>query len=122
MKHQPFSVNDSALPAILQQMRLDINDPECYYWIYLNYFNIQPPTDRQVTRWHQAPLFLDYDSIWNSEFVEDGMLRNVILKNQLPAQRERIRIQYDQIYGIRRFIKKRPMSEKDYPLYHDYLN
>lgn len=117
--NNPTAASDAILPAILQQMLVDIQDPECHYWIYLNFFDIQPPTDRQVTRWWQAPLFLDYDAIWDAEFVDDGMLCDVILKNKLPAERERIKIEYGQIYGIRRFTKENPKSEKDYQLYAD---
>ena len=100
-------------------MLVDIQNPECHYWLYNNYFDIQPPTDREITRWWQAPLFLDFDSIWNAEFVEDGMLCDVILKNKLPAERERIKIVYDQIYGVCRFIKGQNVSEKDSQLYRD---
>ena len=112
-------MSDSTLPHILRQMVVDLQNPSYYYWLYNNYFDIQPPTDRQVTRWWQAPLFLDFDSIWNTEFVDDGMLCDVILKNQLPAERERIKIGYDQIYSVTRFIKGQNISEKDSQLYHD---
>ncbi len=110
-------MSDLTLPAILQQIVIDLRNPSCYYWLYNNYFDIQPPTDRQVTRWWQAHLFLDYDSIWNAEIAEDGMLCDVILKNQLPAERERIKICYDQIYGVTRFIEGQDISEKDSELY-----
>lgn len=112
-------MNDTILPTLLQQMLVDIQDPRCYYWLYNNYFDIQPPTDREITRWWQTPLFLDYDSIWNAEFVEDGMLCDIILKNKLPAERERIKILYDQIYGVSRFIKDQNIKEKDSQLYRD---
>lgn len=107
------------IAAILQQMVIDIRNPTYYYWVSLNYFEVQPPTDRTDTEWWHAPLFVDYDSVWNAEFVDDGMLCDVILKNQLPAVRERIKIGYDQIYGISRFIKGQNISEKDSQLYHD---
>ena len=107
------------LAAMLQQMVIDIRDPTCYYWISLNYFEVQPPTDRTITQWWQAPLFVDYDSLWNAEFVEDGMLCEVILKNQLPAERERIKFYYSQVYGINRFFNDQTLAEKDYQLYYD---
>ena len=112
-------MEETTLPTILQQMLVDIQNPECHYWLYNNYFDIQPPTDREITRWWQAPLFLDYDSIWNAEFVEDGMLCDVILKNKLPAERERIKIVYDQIYGISRFKTEQSVADKDSQLYYD---
>ena len=111
--------DDKQLPSLLQQMLVDIKDPECFYWLYTNYFDIQSPTDREITRWYQAPLFLNYDSIWNAEFVDDGLLCDVILKNKLPEDRERIKVQYDQIYSIRRVLNDKPITEKDSQLYYD---
>ena len=90
------------LPQLLQKMVEDIKDPECFYWIYSNYFDIHSPTERNVTRWYHTPLFINYDALWNPEFVEDGLLVDVILKNQLPAEKERIKLEYDQIYSIKR--------------------
>lgn len=116
---QMVGMNNTTLPAILQQMLVDIQDPECSYWIYSNFFDIHPPTQRNVRRWWQAPLFLNYDAIWNAEFIEDGMLCDVILKNQLPAERERIKIPYAEIYRITRFMKGKPVSEKDSQVYSD---
>lgn len=100
-------------------MQEDIRNPACYYWVYTNYFDIVPPTDRAITRWWQTPLFVNYDSIWHIEFVDDGMLCEVILKNQLPAQQERIKIGYDQIYTIRRFIEGQSINERESQLFHD---
>ncbi len=104
---------------MLRQMLIDIQNPECHYWLYNNYFDIQPPTDRQITRWWQAPLFLDYNSIWNAEFAQDGMYCDVILKNQLPAERERIKLAFDQIYRITRFRDGQPITEEGAQIYCD---
>ncbi len=112
-------MNDVSIPAILQQMLTDIKDPACYYWLYTNNFDIQPPTEWEDTQWWQAPLFLNYDSIWNAEFVEDGMLCDVILRKKLPAERERIKILYSQIYGISRFKTEQSTADKDSQLYYD---
>jgi hypothetical protein len=57
--------DESAIPGLLQQMIEDIKGTDCHYWLYANYFDIQPPTDRIVTRWWQAPLFFDDDALWN---------------------------------------------------------
>lgn len=84
-----------SLPNLLRKMLDDLRDPACFYWLYANYVDIQPSTNRSNTRRWQAPLFLNYDAIWNAAFIEDGMLCEVILKNQLPAQCERIKIDYD---------------------------
>jgi hypothetical protein len=112
-------MSDLTLPTILEQMLIDIQDSECFYWIFSNYFDIQPPTERDVTRWWQAPLFLNDDAIWNTEFEEDGMFCDVVLKNKLPAERERIKISYEQIYRITRFMKSELVSEKDCQVYGD---
>ncbi len=112
-------MSDSTLSAMLKQMLIDIQDPACYYWINLNFFEVQPPTDRSITQWWQAPLFVDNDALWDAEFVEDGMLCDVILKNQLPAERERIKLYYDQIYGISRFKTEQSVADKDSQLYYD---
>lgn len=112
-------MSDLTLPTILQQMLIDIQDPDCHYWIHLNYFDVQPPTNRTIVRWCQAPLFLDYDAIWDTEFVEDGLLCDVILKNEPPAKRERIKILYDQIYGISRFKAEQSVADKESQLYYD---
>ena len=112
-------MEETDLPTILRQMLTDINDPKCHYWLYSNYFEIQPPTERTVARWYMTPLFLDYDAIWNAELVEDGMLCDVILKNKLPAERERIKIEYEQIYNVKRFVKGQPTTEKDSQLYYN---
>ncbi|RCR67031.1 hypothetical protein [Larkinella punicea] len=117
--NNPTAASDPNLPAILQQMLIDIQDPECCYWININYFDVQPPTDRTITQWWQAPLYVNYDAIWDAEFVEDGMLCDVILKNELPAERERIKILYDQIYGISRFKTEQSVADKDSQLYYD---
>jgi hypothetical protein len=90
------------LPHMLQKMVEDIKDPECFYWIYSNYFDIQPPTERTVTRWNHTPLFLNHDALWNPEFVSDGLIFDVILKNRIPAERERIKLEYAQIYRVKR--------------------
>lgn len=38
--------NESALPALLRQMVIDLTDPQWYYWLHSNYFDIQLPTER----------------------------------------------------------------------------
>lgn len=96
---QIMTSDESVLPGLLQQMVEDIKDPECGYWLYSNYFDVQPPTERRITRWWQAPLYIDYDALWNPAFEDDrtggpAILIDVILKNELPAQHERIRIEY----------------------------
>lgn len=110
---------DPILRPLLQRMLVDIQDPETIYWVYCNYFDIQPPTDRTTTRWWHAPLFVDYDSLWRAEFVDDGLLCEVILKNQLPAQKERIKIPYSEIYRVTRFPKGGSILEKDAQLFYD---
>ena len=119
MRTVSAQMEETDLPTILRQMLTDINDPKCHYWLYSNYFEIQPPTERIVARWYMTPLFLDYDAIWNAELVEDGMLYDVILKNKLPAERERIKIEYDQIYSIKRIHSNEPpKSEAEYQIYY----
>lgn len=109
----------TTLPSILQQMLLDIKDPAYFYWIYTSYFEIQLPTDRIHKSWRLTPLFIDYDSIWQAELVNDGMLCDVILKDKLPAERERILVRYDQIYAITRFEKGKSISWEESELYRD---
>ncbi|MEZ0542662.1 hypothetical protein [Fibrella arboris] len=107
------------LPHLLQKMVEDIKDSECFYWIYTNYFDIQLPTDRTVTRWYHTPLFLNYDALWRPEFVEDGILFDVILKIQLPAERERIKLEYAQIYRVKRIhFGELPQSKTDSTIYY----
>ncbi len=121
----PNNATDSTLTAILEQMITDIEDQQCHYWLYSNYFEILPdnppqPPERTATRRYMSPLFLDWDSVWNVAFEEDGVSMDVILKNQLPAVRERIGIDYAQIYFVKRFhADEQPRSEADYLLYHD---
>lgn len=116
---QTNSQNEAILPEVLKQMLVDIQDVRFHYWVYNNYFDILPPTVRETTRWWQAPLFLDYDSIWNVEFVEDAMICEVILQKSLPAKKERIKVGYQQIYGISRYKKGENLTESDSQLYHD---
>ena len=122
---QSVKVADAPLAAIIQQMLVDIEDHQCCYWLYANYFDIlrggpPPPTDRTATRWWKCPLYIDYDSLWNPEFVEDGMLFDVILKNKLPAQKERIRIEYAQIYQVKRVhFDEEPKPESAYLIYNN---
>lgn len=112
-------MEEVALPAIFQQMLIDIEDTQCHYWLYANYFTIQSPTERTVTRWYHTPLFLNYDALWNPEFVEDGVLFDVILKNQLPAEKERIKLEYAQIYTIKRtHFGELPRSKTDSQVYY----
>lgn len=112
-------MEEATLPAILQQMLGDIEDTQCHYWLYSNYFEIQPPTERTVTRWYQTPLFLNHDALWNPEFAKDGILFDVILKNKLPAERERIKLDYAQIYTIKRIhFGELPRSETDSRVYY----
>ncbi|GAB3753208.1 hypothetical protein [Spirosoma pomorum] len=112
-------MTDHSLPSILHQMLVDINNPACHYWLYCNYFEVQPPTQRTVTRWYHAPLFLNYDSIWEAQLVDGGMLCDVILKNALPAERERIKIDFDQIYRINRFWNGENITQPASELYSD---
>ncbi len=112
--------DEAALSDLLRQMVEDLKDPDCYYWLRSNYFDIQPPTDRTITQWWQAPLFLDYDALWNPAFEEDAMLIDVILRNELPAVHERIRIRYDQIWSLERYYKSQTTStEADRVRFHD---
>lgn len=96
----------SQIPDLLKQMVIEIEqDHTIYYWLNNNYHEIQEPFTwphwSHTQRW-QAPLFINYDSIWNPEFVDDGMLCDIIIRNVLPQERERIKIPFDQIYGIMR--------------------
>lgn len=117
--NEPMVETTDQLPHLLQKMVEDIKDPECHYWLYSSYFDVQPPTDRTVTRWCQTPLFLDYDALWNPEFVDDGMLFDVILKNQLPAEKERIKLEYAQISLIKRtHLGELPRSQTDPNVYY----
>ncbi len=112
--------DESTLPALLQQMVEDLNHPQWYYWLKANYFDVLPPTERSITRWWQAPLFFDDDALRNPVFEVDALVIDVILKNKLPAEWERIRIDYSQIYSLMRYNKHRqPMSEEEYILYHN---
>jgi hypothetical protein len=77
---QIMTSNESALSGLLQRMVEDIKDLECSYWLYSNYFDIQPPTERRMTRWW-APLFIDYDALGNPAFEDSALLIDVILKN-----------------------------------------
>ncbi len=48
------------------------------------------------------------------------MVIDVILKNELPAQYERIRIEYAQIWSLKRFhFREKLRSADDSVLYHD---
>lgn len=106
------------IPDLLKQMLIDIKqDQTCYYWLYQNFFDIQEPFTWPHwgdPRCWQAHLFINWDSIWNPEFVKDGLLCDVILRNVLPQERERILIRFDQIYGIHL-----ARDQKSYELYHD---
>lgn len=102
--------DESELPSLLQQMIEDIKGADCHYWLYANYFDILPPSNHIVTRWWQAPLFFDDDrdggpALWNPAFEDDAILIDVILRNELPAVHERIRIEYSQIWSLKRFYK-----------------
>lgn len=109
------------LQTILQTMLTDIADPECHYWLYSNYFDIQQPTDRTTTQWYMCPLFVDYDSVWNAAFEDEAVLVDVILKNKLPAERERIKIEFSQIYAVKRVhFDEEPKTEAESLLYSDY--
>ena len=112
--------DESALPALLRQMVTDLTDPQWYYWLHSNYFDIQSPTEREHTRWWQAALFLDYDALWNPAIETDALLIDVILKNKLPEERERIRIDFSQIWALKRFNKYQTVSsEEESTLYYD---
>lgn len=51
--------------------------------------------------------------------VEDGVLFDVILKNQLPAERERIKLEYAQIYRVKRaHFGELPQSKTDSTIYY----
>lgn len=112
--------DETALPGLLRQMVEDIKDPQCSYWLKANYFDIQPPTERTVTRWWQAPLYIDYDALLNPEFEADALLIDVILKKKLPAEWERIRIEYAQIWSLEHIYQaEKPKSAQDWILFHD---
>jgi hypothetical protein len=104
---------EDRLFGILHKMLDDIKEPDYHNWLYANYFDIQVPIDRTVTRWWQAPLFL----IWNPEFVDEELLCDVILMNHLPARHERIKIEYNQIYRITRFMIGIPTTEAESLVY-----
>lgn len=117
-----MTTDELALPGLLQQMVKDIEDLHCGYWLYSNYFDVLPPTERTLTRWWQAPLYIDYDALWNPIFEDNALLIDVILKNKLSAEHERIRVEYTQIWSLKRFhSQKKPHSADDSVLYHDSL-
>ena len=119
------TTDESALPGLLHQMIEDIRQPDCYYWLYTNYFDILPPTDRVITRWWQSPLFFDDDrsgepALWNPVVEQGAITMDVILRNQLPAVYERIRIEYSQIWSLKRVYKGQHVeSDADWILYND---
>lgn len=107
------------IPDLLRKMISDIDDHACHYWIYSDFFDILSPTNRQHTRWSLCPLHIDYDSLWNPEFKADGILFDVILKNQLPAEKERIKLAYNNIRAIKRInFAELPRSETDSNVYY----
>ena len=115
----------SALPALLRQLVEDLTEgrsanSQWYYWLHANVFDVLPPTDRSITRWWQAPLFLDDEALRNPVFEADALVIDVILKNKLPAEWERIRIELGQIWALKRFHKQQTISsEQDTTLYYD---
>ena len=115
-----MTTDESALPGLLRQMIKDIENPQCGYWLYSNYFDVLPPTERTLTRRWQSPLYIDYDAVWNLVFENGAMLVDVILKNKLPAEHERIRIEYAQIWSLKRFhYQENPQSADEWILYND---
>ncbi|MBO0936473.1 hypothetical protein J2I47_07955 [Fibrella sp. HMF5335] len=110
----------SLLPTLLGQMIDELAGSQWYYWLHANYFDIQPPTKRTQTRWWQAPLFFDDDALRNPVIAVDALLIDVILINKLPAEWERIRIDYSQIYSLKRFNRhQQRMQTDEYLLYYD---
>lgn len=78
------------------------------------------PTERSVTRWWQAPLFFDEEALRNPVFETDALLMEVILENKVPAEWERIRIDLDQIWALKRYDKNQTTSsEEAATLYYD---
>ncbi len=97
---QTLTTDESALPGLLQRIVKEIEDSKCGYWLYSNYFDVLPPTERTLIRWWHAPLYIDYDALWNPIFEDDALMIDVILKNKLPTQHERIRVEYTQIWSL----------------------
>lgn len=66
-----------------------------------------------------CPLYIDYASLWNPEFTTDGIRFEVILINQLPAEKERINLSYSHIKAIRRInFAELTRSETDLTVYY----
>ncbi len=115
-----MTTDESALPGLLQRMVRDIEDPQCGYWLYANYFDIISPTERTTTRWWQAPLYLDYNAIWNPVLEANAIVADVILTDKQPAEYERIRIEYAQVWLLKRFHhQEKPQSADEWILYND---
>lgn len=89
--------DEKALPQSLRQMVEDIKDPKCSYWLKANYFDVQrggPPSPterRRAALVAGTTLCTGVPALWNPQFEEDTMQIDVILKNMLPAEHERIR-------------------------------
>jgi hypothetical protein len=91
-----MTTDESALPGLIQQMVNDIKDPKCGYWLYSNYFDVQPPTERRITRWWQAPLYIDYDALWNPQlgsFAKTYIIRHLDTKVKATP----FRVAYDSV-------------------------
>ncbi len=76
-------------------MLVDIQDPQCYYWVYTDYFEVQPPTDRTATRFRLTPLSFTFDALRNPRFTHDGLLCDIILKNKLPEEWETVKLGFE---------------------------
>lgn len=92
---------DQALLDALQELIVDVAQPEAHYTVSANFYEHQAP-DRKGERWHIAFIWLCQDTTPYLELTADGLLCDVFLNRLDRSQVSRILLPYNQIWRIER--------------------
>jgi hypothetical protein len=79
---------------------LGLADPDNHYMISANYYEYIIPGLPKSDRWYIAIIYVHQDSAWNVELATDGIMMDVILNNEKPEEKYRIRIPYEEVWQV----------------------
>ncbi len=108
---------DPRLPIILNQMIIDVANPDNHYFVSANYFDFIAE-DHEHRRRYLNPVYVHQDSAWNLKLTEEELVLDVVLAPGPNALKERIRIPLNQIYSVHQN-RTGGMFESDDLIFHE---
>ena len=96
-----LNMADLKLQSILQQVLIDLSDESNHYFLMANYYE-HTSSEKLNERWYLANIYIHKDAISKLLVGQDSIGIDVRLNPDSPQQIDRIKINLDQIYRIRK--------------------